>query len=534
VDFLTAPASPEQLEGFVWSTVLEQLRTRYMAPHLETRRNIKRAFSDYIAALNETALAHLKPETEEYDRALSPYLERWQSDLAQYVPRLLRMVKPRRDINTVLFIDNVDQLSPAYQAQIFVLAQRATRMIGSITIVALREESYYGASVQRIFTAYVNRQFHIASPHFRKLISNRINFALRYLATETGELFQTSARAPGDRTAIEDFLRIVEYSIFEHNRNIARLIEAVCFGNMREALKMFAMFLVSGATDVEKMLRIYRRDGQYFVAFHEFVKAVMLGDRKYYKETASPIMNVFDCAGDKNASHFTALRILKLLLAHRGESDRVGRGYVDVSRVVNAFDDIFDNRDDVVRTLNRLVTRQLVETNTRSTDTIEGASHVRVTSAGWYYWRFLARAFAYLDLVLQDTPINDSGTERDLRQSVHDVDNLSDREEEKLRRTQVRFERVELFLRYLSSEEDEERRLFDLSRHQSVIAEAVMPTINEQFHHERAWIVKRVQENRERFKEDIQIAAPEEELQELIDEEEGSERDESDSAPDAR
>jgi len=114
------------------------------------------------------------------------------------------------------------------------------------------------------------------------------------------------------------------------------------------------------------------------------------------------------------------------------------------------------------------------------------------------------------------------------------VDNLSDREEEKLRRMQVRFERVDLFLRYLSSEEDEERRLFDLGRHQSVIAEAVMPVINEQFHHERAWIMKRVQENRERFKEDIQIAAPEEELQELIDEEEGSETEESDSPPDAR
>ena len=118
------------------------------------------------------------------------------------------MAKPRRDFKIVLFIDNVDQLSPAYQAQIFMLAQRVTRIIGSITIVALREESYYSASVQRTFTAYVNRQFHIASPHFRRLVGNRINYALRYLETETGQLFDSPGRIAIDRKAVADFLLI--------------------------------------------------------------------------------------------------------------------------------------------------------------------------------------------------------------------------------------------------------------------------------------------------------------------------------------
>ena len=54
-----------------------------------------------------------------------------------------------------------------------------------------------------------------------------------------------------------------------------------------------------------------------------------------------------------------------------------------------------------------------------------------MTSAGIYYVATLTKAFAYLDLVLQDTPLNDPSVEAYLRQSVFDVDNLSDRDDVK-------------------------------------------------------------------------------------------------------
>ena len=151
---------------------------------------------------------------------------------------------------------------------------------------------------------------------------------------------------------------------------------------MRMALEMFTTFLASGATDVDKMLTIYRRDGAYFVAFHEFVKSIMLGDRKYYKESASPVMNLFDCSADRNSSHFTGLRILRFLLSRRGETSREGQGYYEIARLVSALEDVFDNREDVIRALNKMVDRQLLEVNTRSTESIDGASHARVTSRG--------------------------------------------------------------------------------------------------------------------------------------------------------
>jgi len=512
VDFLAAILDPRDMEAFVWRTILDQLRSRYKTPHLETRRNIKRVFSDEIAALQETALSGLRPESPEYDRALSPYLQKWQETLSEYVPRLLRLCKPRQDISVVIFIDNVDQLSPSYQAQVFMLAQRVTRLIGSVTVVALREESYYTASVQKTFTAYTNRKFHIASPQFRKLIVNRLRFAREYLTTGQEALpFAIPGGITIDATAISDFLEIVEYSIFERNRNIALFIEAICFGNMRMALNLFTTFLASGATDVDKMLRIHRRDGAYFVAFHEFVKSIMLGDRRFYREAHSPVLNLFDCGSEKNSSHFTAVRILRMLLGHRGEVSREGQGYTDLNRIISAFEDIFDDREDVLRTLERLLVKQLIEANTRSTESLAGATHVRITSAGWYYLRSLVRSFPYLDLVLQDTPINDSGIERDLRDSVHRVDNLADREEEKLARMEIRFDRVGQYLDYLHEEENIEIDRFSLTGRNTVITDPIVPGIRDEYERQRTRIEERLRANRERFEEEIVLEVPPEE-----------------------
>ena len=352
------------------------------------------------------------------------------------------------------------------------------------------------------------------------MIDNRIKFALSVLEHSAGPAeYVLRAGIPIDRSAVADFLKIVETSIFEHNHNIARFIEALCFGNMRLALSMFTTFMTSGATDVDKMLAIYRRSGAYFVAFHEFVKSIMLGERRYYKDEASQILNVFDCGAERNSSHFTSLRLIKALAQRRSESTREGQGYVEIARLISMSEDLFDNREDTLRSLNRLVARQLIEANTKSTETIAGASHVRVTSAGWYYARYLVSSFSYLDLVLQDTPLNDLTLERTLRRQVEEVDNLSDREDQKLARMQVRFDRVRTFLDYLQAEEQGEQNSFDLPRSGGIWSEPVIPGIREQIEDGIAWIEKRLRENRERIAEDIKFNYDEEDAEVVSDRE---------------
>jgi hypothetical protein len=521
LDFLKPPVDPSELEPFVWRNILDQLRTRYSSPHLETRRNIKRVFKAEIEALKETELYLLREETPEYEKILTKHLTRWQENLSEYVSKLLAFVKPRRNLSVVLFFDNVDQLSPFYQSQIFLLAQNVTGRIGSITIVALREESYYAASVQKVFTAYINRKFHIASPPFRKMIGQRIKYVLNIFDSADGDakyfdsIFNTSLFFQEDKAKISDFLKIVENSIFEQNKNIARFIDHICFGNMRMALQMFSTFLVSGATDIDKMLRIYNRQGSYFVAFHEFLRSIMLGDRMYYKEAASSIFNLFECGAERNSSHFTAIRLLSLLIKLRSNYDTEGRGYVEINRIMSVLENTFNNKEDVITTLNRLLIMQLIEVNTRSQESINNATHFRITSSGWYYVKYLVNSFSYLDLILQDTPINSEDVVSQLVQSVFAVNNLTGREEEKEQRMEERFKRVHIFLRYLKTEEDEEIKRFNLTLGQNIDFQNIMDEVISKYSSQIEYIRNRIRENNEAFTEDKSLASANEDFEDL-------------------
>jgi hypothetical protein len=497
LDFLKAPIEIGELEPFLWGEVLDTLRHKYAADAIEERSYLKTLFKDKLKNLERTALRGVKKHTEGYEQAIGPYLLQWQENTSDYVPKLLKFASVIKNKSVVLFIDNVDQLDPDYQAQIFLLAQRITRLAASITIIALREESYYAPSIQNIFTAYTSHKFHIASPQFRAMIINRIEYAIRMLEGSEVSRDTVLKGYTFDTLDICEFLRIVQNSVFEWSRRILALfIECLCFGNMRLSLQMFTTFLTSGATDADKMLLIYRRSGAYHVAFHEFLKSVMLQDRAYYKEDQSPVLNVFNCTSQRNASHFTALRILILLLEHRSESSPEGRGYVELSRLVGTFAEVFDNVKDVSNTLDRLVTRQLIEVNTRSTRTVSGASHVRVTAAGWYYVNYLSHKFAYLDLVLQDTPLNDDDLEVYLRQSVYEVNNLTDREQEKFARMQVRFNRTQKFLTYLCKEEEKEYDAYGLAHAPRTLRSKFMPNIQTKFQREREYIEHRLVEGR--------------------------------------
>lgn len=102
--------------------------------------------------------------------------------------------------------------------------------------------------------------------------------------------------------------------------------------------------------------------------------------------------------------------------------------------------------------------------------------------------------------------------EKALRDSVHRVDNLADREEGKLIRMQIRFDRVGKFLSYLEEEEGIENERFSLSGRNSVVTDAIVPGMRDEYEQQRSRIEQRLRENRERYAEETVLeVAPEEE-----------------------
>jgi len=110
LDFLLAPLESGTLETFVWNEVIETVRRKYTTDGIEERRYLKTIFKDKLGNIGRTALRGKRKHTEEYELAIGPHLLKWQEDLSDYVPKLLKFASVLRKKSVVLFIDNVDQL----------------------------------------------------------------------------------------------------------------------------------------------------------------------------------------------------------------------------------------------------------------------------------------------------------------------------------------------------------------------------------------------------------------------------------------
>lgn len=104
-----------------------------------------------------------------------------------------------------------------------------------------------------------------------------------------------------------------------------------------------------------------------------------------------------------------------------------------------------------------------------------------------------------MDLVLQDTPIDDEFAVDDLLGLMKAVDNLAGKDEEKIKRTDIRFKRVDIFLSYLQRQEEAEYEQNKKIESNEEFAEKCCKNILERYEKEKEWIRNRLRENAEKY-----------------------------------
>jgi hypothetical protein len=239
-------------------------------------------------------------------------------------------------------------------------------------------------------------------------------------------------------TLLEVFIRSVTYK----NRNIVRMLESVAAGNIRFGLEIFRDFVGSGNTDVSAILKA-NSERSYIVPFHQFAKSVILTNSEFYHAGKSSIVNVYARSAGVRSSHFTRLRLLSYLNENLKSISAHGEGYVELDKLREDFLTAFDDKDDLSQSLAHLVRTFLLDSEPpRSAD--NDAQAYKIAASGAYYLKYLARSFAYVDVVLYDTAITDDGLARWLASVARNRD------------LQVRTERVSSWLQYLAEQEAKE------------------------------------------------------------------------------
>ena len=410
------------------------------------------------------------------------------SPTVEDISRLFLVLKYENFIPS-LILDNVDQHkfdSPTFHEKIFLEANSLTKELRTITIIALREESYYSSKKYGVFNAYNLETYQINPPDFRKLLLARLKYSIEQLHLDESRLQKTlssNLEYKKNSADVMDFLEIIKDTFNQsYRRSVSRFISSTSGGDMRRALELFERFLVSGNTKVKEILDVKNKYGSYTIGEHQFIKSIVLNNLRYYSQDPSYLMNLFDFNTQIISTHFLKLRILRYAEVLLGNDSIHGKGFVSINQLRKDASDVGISPEAIEDALIKLAEYGLILLNTRSRKNRDDASHFILTDCGNYYLNTLIKRFVYIDLVLADTPIADESLVNQLRILLPE------------KRMHLRFERSELFLKYLQKMEKREHELHPEYRVSPLCQHLFTSKILSGFEDGKRYILKRYKE----------------------------------------
>jgi hypothetical protein len=469
VDFTNAPPQTENVEEYIYRSILDDFDRRH-----------KDKLREFRQKLTEAGIGLLKPD---------------KRDIMILFSELML-----KGFMVSLVLDNADQhahLYPKFQEYLLQMAKNLTNTLRTMTIVTLREESFFKSTMSGVLDAFIQPTFHLASPSFEHVVRTRLNYALQLLKMKDEDLAK-ALRSPfkGDKVLLTRFFSIVENSLRSSRpmgTRILQFMNEVSGGNMREALDFFRTFLTSGNTNIDEMLKIdanIRRRGQfgYQIPFHHVIKSIILEHSQLYSQSRSRVMNLFDLNPQYTNSHFLSLKILKFLHDKMSYETIHGPGYVEIDIIIRRGEEVSISRNAIAWSLKRLAYFGLVQFENQSNTGYDSAAFVRITNTGVYYLKELIHRFVYVDLVWIDTPLADPLVVKELmvRLVERDSAKASWHLEERLDRTNI-------FLGYLSKMEEREFAENPEYRDSALAKTEFIPAIRDSYKTERQYIEQKRQ-----------------------------------------
>ena len=427
IDFLQHSGLVEDVPKKIVEAVTDTLRDQYQID-LQDRQFVRAVYNGEINSFKRGIFGDLEEsDPAEFHRREIGMLALKIEDSYEHVRRSLNFLQTSREFGFVIILDNVDQHQPLFQEQIFVAGQSMAETWPSAVFMSLRPDTFHESRRTGALAAYQPRVFTVSPPRSDLVVTKRLQFAKK-------ELIQFG-RLPGFPTGLtldsESLLIYVDVLLdaFANNQKLIELVDNLSSGNTRRALDFISTFVGSGYVQTSRILDANRSGRSYVVPLHEFMRAILYGDHKYYDPTKSPVTNLFAISSNDPKEHFL---LPMLLAAVQSLGERESGGFADLPAVYSILQACGYTPEQIAFHRGRADKGGLAEFVERG----DAGSLARVTASGAYLHQSLAAEFPYIDAVVVDTPVIDLQA----RASIRDVHDVNDR-----------VLRAEAFVAYLDS-----------------------------------------------------------------------------------
>lgn len=478
VNMLAVPKDADSIREAIWRGIVQSLDTNRTLQG--DRDALTRLFSDRWEVALRQDLHGLDPSGQAFNQTANARLAEWKSDV-RYVAQRLAKWHHVMHRGCVVVLDNTDQFENELQDYSFTVAQEVSTELGCLVLISMREERFYASKVRGLLDAYQNNAFHISSPPASQVFIKRLEYLL-------GEL--RSGRLDVDEDRRDQLVKFLQVFLTDFKRvpesPLNRFISACAHGNIRLALDLFVDLLLSGYTNAREMVE---SDRGWTVQIHQVLRPLMSPTRLFYDEKLSKVLNIFQVRVSVGGSHFTGMRVLKLL--SEGQ-DPTSPGFIPFGELKNQFVSLYGGEEDFRVWIDALLSTNLIEASTRQDGYSDDIDAVKITAYGIFALRELSSYFTYIELASTDCGVRDEAVCNELVLLTNEEVALLS-QKKKVERVRKRLAKASVFIDYLSREEAREREYFGVTE-----GNDFMGDIREAFEKEQADVLKSARRNASR------------------------------------
>jgi hypothetical protein len=322
VDFGSQPLISINLDDYVMSEIENQLLLTYQID-IQERDFVEAVYHAELRRFEKTIYGELREfDPAAYRKERLNFLRAKISDRESHLCSAFQHLRGSMRRQVVIFLDNIDQWDSEFQEKIFILAEGLAQRWPATVFLSLRPDTFYRSRSEGALAAYQPRAFTIAPPRVDVVLKKRLEFALSQLHNNARlDSFPIGVHIESD--SLTAYLKVLLRN-FESNDRLVQLLDNLSAGNVRKALEFVSRFIGSGHVDTRKILGIYQREGDYTVALHEFLRAIIYGDAEYYDPDRSPIANLFDISQPDGREHFLLALLISFIESAGGRAGTEG------------------------------------------------------------------------------------------------------------------------------------------------------------------------------------------------------------------
>jgi hypothetical protein len=436
IDFIDLPRTPEEVAEYVYQSIEEQLLEQY-GVDVNENAFVRAALHGPLQRFRTTPRAVIyKDNATRLAEAELQFIEKQTGNRHTYLTRAIQHLKGGRGKSIAIFFDNLDKRPNAVQEEAFLLASAMARDWASLIFICLRPGTFNRSRETGVLDSIAPRIIQVNSPPMSLFLRRRFNYATAITdgskKPPRGDVGGISAAMVAESGEVASLFASFSDSI-QRNKELSNLLVAVANGNLRLALQYVGAIITSGHLNTSEMLDAISNHGNYIVATHQSLRAILFGDNRYYDPNRPPFLNLFDAEHADPLEHF----VLPICLFHLAEvvQDSTTQGFISCDELAGKISAYTLTPQLIENAFALLHARKCIEDDIFSDDWSSTSRMLRISALGQYHISDLMARFLYLDAVVVATPIMDDR----VRGRIRDVGALADR-----------LSRARIFLRYLN------------------------------------------------------------------------------------